>query len=124
MDSKSKYFYLSIISSILFIFFRFFYRNYIYSHNIFDFYIADTAPNIFPVFMYVFYKKHKEPSINVYLLCLGAFLGLTFYELFIQKHIYNATLDINDIIASLLASLVALLICNKIDYEYLDISDK
>ncbi len=100
---------------VLFFCFRIVYRPFIYSNNLFDFYIADTAPNFFPVLAFVFFKKYKDVSINTYLASLGALIGLIIYEFFIQQYIYNSTFDWNDIIASLLASVLAITICFLIE---------
>lgn len=100
---------------VLFFYFRIIYRPYIYKNDIFDFFIADTAPNFFPVLVFVFFKKFKDISINTYLVSSGAFIGLTLYEFFIQQYIYNSTFDWNDIIASLIASFLAVIICFLIE---------
>ncbi|WP_445710294.1 hypothetical protein [Flavobacterium sp.] len=112
---KKKHLILCVISVLLFVFFRLIYRPYIYGNSLYDFYIADTAPNFFSLFAFVFYKKYKEDNNSTLVLCLGALLGLIIYEVFIQEHVYNAVLDWKDIFASFLASVLAFCICNKIE---------
>lgn len=115
--SRQIYLIMLIISSLLFIFFRLPYRNYIYENKIFDFHIADSSPNFFAVFMFVFYKKLSPRKLRNTTICSASFLGLSVYEIFIQQHIYKATFDINDIIASAIASLIAYLICMQLDKQ-------
>tara|TARA_R110000823_G_scaffold309225_1_gene433282 strand:+ start:369 stop:758 length:390 start_codon:yes stop_codon:yes gene_type:complete len=109
------YILLLIVSVIIFIIFRFPYREFIYENNYFDFYIADVAPNFWAVPMYFFFKKSFKKSPSNIRLALGSFLGLVVYEIWIQKYIYNATLDYLDILASLISSIVFYFLC-----EYLD----
>jgi len=99
------------------------YRNYIYSNNINDFYIADTAPNFIAVFLFIFFKKWQNKNFTIFktnftanvVLAASSFLGMLFYELFIQKYFAYAVVDINDIYASLLASVIGFFIIQKID---------
>jgi cell division protein FtsL len=70
--------------------------------------------------MFVFLKKYNssKKEINLIVLCIAAFLSLTVYEIFIQQHIYKATFDIHDIIASALAAILANFICFWIDKKH------
>jgi len=115
---KTNYYYLILflLSLFIFILFRIPYRQYIYSNSIFDFYIADTAPNFIAVFLFVFLKKWQKKNIPNKLLTISTFLGLTFYELFIQTHVYKgAVIDRLDILATFIASIIAYFICQYID---------
>ena len=124
LKMKKKYLLLSIISIILFLYFRILYRPFIYKNNFFDFYVADTAPNFFPVLVFVFFKKYQDTSINTYIVSSAAFIGLTIYEFFIQHHIYTSTFDWKDIFASLLASILAIIICFIIEIKNINIESE
>ena len=111
-----KYLILFIITLLVFLFFRLPYRNFIYSNNIFDFFIADTAPNFLTIYLFVFFKKSQKIKHNNLMLVVFSFLGLTIYEFFLQTHIYKgARIDLLDILASLIASITVYFICEKID---------
>ena len=109
------YLKLFLVTIVIFLFFRLPYRSFIYDNGIFDFYIADTSPNFFTVFLFVFYKKWQKTTIKNIILCLGTFLGLSIYELFIQKYMSIATVDYNDIIASFVGCIVAYYTIQKMD---------
>ena len=114
-----KYFILFIITLFVFVFFRLPYRNYIYSNNIFDFFIADTAPNFIAVFLFVFFKKSQNKTHNNLALCFFTFLGLVVYEYYIQIHLYKgAAIDIFDAISSLIAAVIVYFICEKMDNKW------
>ncbi|MCL7752476.1 hypothetical protein [Polaribacter sp. Z022] len=122
---KKKYFILFLIAIALFLFFRLPYRNYIYSNNFFDFYIADTSPNFFTVFLFVFLKKSQKKNHKNLQLCFFTFFGLILYEFFIQTKIYRgATIDNLDVIASLIAAVLCYFVCEKIDRKLLDTANK
>lgn len=111
-----KYIVLFTVTLLIFLFFRLPYRNYIYSNNIFDFFIADTAPNFLTIYLFVFFKKSQKQPQNNLVLVVFSFLGLTIYELFLQTHIYKgARIDLLDILASFIASITVYFICEKID---------
>ncbi len=111
-----KYLVFFIVTLLIFLFFRLPYRNYIYSNDIFDFFIADTAPNFLTIYLFVFLKKSQKIKYNNLVLIIFSFLGLVIYELFIQVHIYKgARIDLLDILASLIASISVYFICEKID---------
>lgn len=112
---KRKYLLLFIANAIIFLVMRLPYRKFIYQNGHWDFHIADTAPNFLAVLLFVFYKKHRGSVHSNQLLVSGAFLGLLLYELVIQTQIYDATIDVLDIIASLAGSLFALLVCSYLD---------
>ena len=112
---QKNYILLLIVSIIIFIIFRFPYREFIYENNIYDLYIADVAPNFWAVPMYFFFKKSFKKSPSNIRLALGSLLGLVVYEIWIQKYIYNAIFDYRDIIASLVAAILTYFLC-----EYLD----
>jgi len=112
-----------LITVVLFLLFRLPYRSYIYTNHIYDFYIADTAPNFFAVFLFVFLKKWQNTDSKLFknnytlniVLIIASFLSMVFYELFIQKYFTNAIIDIKDIYASLFASVVAFVVIQKMD---------
>lgn len=109
------YLKLFLVTIVIFLFFRLPYRSFIYDNGIFDFYIADTSPNFFTVFLFVFYKKWQKTTVKNITLCLATFLGLSIYELFIQKYMSIATVDYNDIIASFVGCIVAYYTIQKMD---------
>jgi len=116
MKTRKYYTVLFIISFILFLFFRLPYRNFIYSKHLFDFYIADTAPNFFVIFLFVFLKKiNNDAKISNFHLVLFSFIGIVIYEVFIQSYFKYATIDYKDILASLLASLIVFFIIKHKD---------
>jgi len=113
---RNIYTILFVITSLLFIVFRFPYRTFIYRYDLFDFYIADTSPNFLAVLMFVFFKKRQKNKHNNFQICFFSFVGLVIYEFFIQIHIYpGATIDLLDVISSLLASVISYFICNYFD---------
>lgn len=112
---KTKYLLLFIASAIFFLVMRLPYRKFIYQQGHWDLHIADTAPNFLAVLLFVFYKKCRGSVHSNQLLVSGAFLGLLLYELMIQTHIYDATIDVLDIIASLVGSSFAFLVCYYLD---------
>jgi putative effector of murein hydrolase len=117
---KKKYFILFLFSVVLFVLLRFPYRHYIYSNEVFDYYIADTSPNFIVLLIYVFYYKWrssiKESSL---FLILGGLIGLIFYEVIIQPLTSIQRLDEKDIIASILGSIICSIICIKVEDQKL-----
>lgn len=95
-----------------------------------DFENADLA-ELFSSHTTVDTERHNElmlyfegvniPGISNYsniLICSCTFLGAVVYECFIQQHIYSATFDWRDIFASLVATLLGYMICQRIDRRY------
>lgn len=102
---QKMYLCLAGLSLLLFLFFRLPYRNYIYEHGLFDFYIADTAPNFLTVFLFIFLRRSSTNEDNPYLLVIMSGVGLIIYELVQRKSILF--FDPKDIIATLLAVVIA-----------------
>lgn len=119
---KTVYLVCLLLASALFLIFRLPYREYIYNNSVYDFYVADTAPSFFAVIMFVFLQKIRWKTLfsNIFI-CTCAFLGASVYELFIQQHIYRATLDWRDTSASFLAGILSFFICKYIDSRHLNL---
>lgn len=83
MKPNRIYLRLLGISGIVFLILRLPYRSYIYEHDIFDFYIADTAPNFLTVFMAVFLRRSHSSEESALMLATMSGLGVLVYE-FIQ----------------------------------------
>lgn len=83
MKPNRTYLRLLGISGIVFLILRLPYRSYIYEHDIFDFYIADTAPNFLVVFMFVFLRRSHSSVESALMLATMSGLGVLGYE-FIQ----------------------------------------
>lgn len=115
---KIIYFVLLLSSIILFLIFRLPYRQYVYGNNIYDFHFADVAPNFFSVFMFVFFHKFISDEVTNKVICISTFFGLVFYEIYIQQYIYDATLDVLDILASFIGAFLCYKICNRIDNKF------
>ena len=99
---------------------RFPYREFIYSNKIFDFYIADTSPNFFVIFIYVFFYKWRNPEKQTsFFLILGALGGSILYEFVIQPLTSIQTVDNKDIIASIFGSIICAIISMKIEKQNL-----
>jgi len=105
MNPNRIYFGFFGIIGLLFLFFRFPYRSYIYAHNVFDFYIADCAPNFLAVFLYIFLRRSSTNEDNPYLLVTMSGVALIIYELVQGKSILFY--DPKDIVATLLAVFIA-----------------
>jgi|AntRauMFilla1563_2_1112583.scaffolds.fasta_scaffold05571_2 hypothetical protein len=117
---KRKYFILLLVTIFLFVILRFPYRNFIYSKDIYDFYIASTAPNFLATFFYVFYYKYKNHDhYSTFFLVCVSLTGLFFYEGVIQQLLFFQTFDIYDLIASFLGSVVCFFTCLKIENKKL-----
>lgn len=117
---QKKYLLLFLLSAVLFLLLRFPYREFVYSHQVFDYYIADTSPNLFALLLYVFYHKWRHPNKESSLfLILGALGGLIFYEVVIQPMILIQTFDEKDIVASALGSIICSVICMKVEDQKL-----
>lgn len=112
---KNIYFNLFAVTILIFLFFRLPYRDHIYHNNIFDFYIADTSPNFFAVFLLVFYRKWQNEELKNITLCVLTFIILCLYELFIQKYMSLATIDYRDLVASFIGTILAYFVIQKID---------
>jgi len=113
---RNPYLLATILSVLIFFIFRIPYRNYIYLNKINDFYIADVAPNFLGVFVLVYYYKWTaKDNLNSLFICSAVFVGLSFYEIFIQKFMISQTIDFLDVIASLLGSICCYFSCVLID---------
>lgn len=83
------------------------YRPYIYSNDIFDYWIADTIGNLTGTMAIIFFElalinpKHKPGRIFIMFITLG----LVVYEL-LQYFSPRSILDWRDIIATLIAGLI------------------
>jgi len=116
---EKTYLLLFLVSAVFFVIFRIPYRSYIYQNNFYDFHIADVAPNFFTVLLFVFLKKTNSSIHNNTVLCISTFIGLVFYDYFIQEHFYKgATIDILDIIASFFAAILSYFMVERIDKNY------
>jgi len=88
---------------------RFKYRPYIYSHHIFDFWIADTIGNFTGSIAIIFfnltisYPKYKFGRLAIFLITIGLIL----YELIQYVLPGTNTCDWRDIIATLLAGVIS-----------------
>lgn len=115
---KEIYFLIFSFCALAFLFFRLPYRSYIYSHHLFDFYIADTAPNFWAVPAFVFFKKWRKSKHSNALLCTSAFLGMVVYEYFLQSFFYDATIDHLDALASFFGTVVSYFVSEKADQTH------
>ena len=110
IDSRRIIFFFIFIFMFLFTEFgREVYRPYIYSNGIFDFWIADTIGNFTGTITIIFFEmviinpEYKKGKIFLYVIVFG----LIIYEL-IQYLIPKNIGDWRDIVATLLAGLIAL----------------
>jgi hypothetical protein len=90
------------------------YRPYIYNNKINDFHIADTLGNTFgtlPTIFFLIAILSNETTKGNYLIKLGTF-SVVLFEL--AHPLLGKTIDIWDIIATILAGLVSYLIYNGI----------
>lgn len=112
--SQTKYLWtIVIILSIIAIIFKSSYRQYIYSHHINDFGIADSSPNFFAGLIIVFLYFTQDQKITLQKHALFAAIGLIGYEL-IQGSIFkNNVFDYKDILASVLGTFIGYLIGAK-----------
>ena len=102
---KKTYLYLFGLASILFLLIRLPYRSYIYEHGLFDFYIADTAPNFLTVFMFVFLRRSRSSEESALMLATMSGLGVLVYEFIQGKTILF--FDWRDVVATIFAALLA-----------------
>ncbi|RPA66005.1 hypothetical protein EF405_21150 [Cyclobacteriaceae bacterium YHN15] len=113
---KNPYLWATIFAVILFLVFRIPYRNFIYLNGINDFHIADVAPNFIGVFILVYYYKWSTKDyLNNLFICSAVFIGLSFYEVFVQKFMISQTIDLLDVLASFLGSIFCYFSCIRID---------
>lgn len=98
---------ITLFASLLFISLlgAYFYRPFIYSNSCFDFYIADTFPNLMSVpviisFVLVFQKKNRL-NRNTFFSVITGVISYEFLQLFTDGF------DIKDIIATLLGAFVS-----------------
>ena len=101
---KKTYLYLFGLASILFLLIRLPYRSYIYEHGLFDFYIADTAPNFLTVFMAVFLRRSRSSKESALMLATMSGLGVLVYEFIQGKTILF--FDWRDVMATVIAALL------------------
>ena len=92
------------ISGILFLLSRLPYRTYIYEHGLFDFYIADTAPNFLTVFMFVFLRRSLSNQESALMLSTMSGVGVLVYEFIQGKTILF--FDWRDVMATVIAALL------------------
>lgn len=85
------------------------YRPYIYSHNIFDFWIADTIGNFTGTIAIIFFDlagvnpRYKQGRLFILLITIG----LIVYEI-LQYFSPKSILDWRDMVATLIAGLISL----------------
>lgn len=115
---KRIYLILTTSSIILFLFFRFPYRTYIYDNNVFDFYIADTSPNFIAIFILLFYFKWQKPMVKNISLCVLVFIGLAIHEFITQSLLSLSVIDMKDIYASAIGSIIAYFTLVKLDNKF------
>lgn len=109
----------AITISILGLFFKFCYRNIVYKNNIFDWGIADSAPNFFfsmfiPCII-IYYRINQGKFItntNIRKVTFFSMLGILAYEF--EQNFTNMTFDYGDVIATILGSLLIFFILIKI----------
>lgn len=104
MKPNRTYLRLLGISGIVFLILRLPYRSYIYEHDIFDFYIADTAPNFLVVFMFVFLRRSHSSVESALMLATMSGLGVLGYEFIQGKTILF--FDWRDVTATIVAALL------------------
>ena len=96
------------------------YRPYIYSHDIFDFYIADTIGNFTGTMAIIFFEislinpEYKKEKIFIFFITMG----LIGYELVQYILPGTNTCDWKDILATLIAGLVSLVIYESVLKKY------
>ncbi len=85
---------------------NFIYRPYVYSHQLVDYYIADTINNFFAVLIaYIILPVLIKHKFSEFSLVLQITIGFICYEI-IQYLIGFGTFDIKDIFSSCLAGLL------------------
>lgn len=88
------------------------YRNYVYSHKLSDYGLADIHPNIFAVvvasFLFMGYSKQKS-FLEEAKIILWVTVGFIVYE-FIQMTPIIGVFDIKDILGSLIGCAASVLI--------------
>ena len=89
---------------------RNFYRPYIYSHTINDYFIADTIGNSFGTVTIIFFTLTMVgKGINTdFILISTIILGLLLYEG--SNYLFHYPIDINDLIATILFGLISIFI--------------
>jgi hypothetical protein len=109
IDKKRIIFFLIFVFMFIITEFgRRIYRPYIYSNDIFDFWIADTIGNLTGTIAIIFFDfagfnpKHKQGRIFLFIITLG----LIVYEL-LQYFSPRSILDWKDMIATLIAGLIS-----------------
>lgn len=109
IDAKRIAFFLIFVFMFVFTEIgRFIYRPYIYSNNIFDFWIADTIGNFTGTIAITFFDfagvnpKYKDGRIFLIIITLG----LIVYEL-LQYFSPKSICDWRDIVATLIAGLIS-----------------
>jgi hypothetical protein len=98
---------------------RNFYRPFIYTNDIFDFYIADTIGNFTGAIAIIFFELMLiNPTYKAGLIILGGVtVGLIGYE-FAQYFSPRSILDWRDMIATLIAGLISLGIYKLLSYKF------
>ena len=98
------------------------YRPYIYSNDIFDYWIADTIGNFTGTIAIVFFNltiSNPEYKIGKYFSLLIA-IGLIVYEL-LQYFSPRSIFDWRDIIATLLGGLISFIIYKWVNNNFVEI---
>jgi branched-subunit amino acid transport protein len=105
-----------IITSLIFLILRFPYRTLIYEQSIFDYYIADTAPNFLAALLLIFIKRiSSKYEDGLLFIALAALAGLIAYEVLIQPYLSPQMYDVKDIIASIIGTIIGFLIAMKLE---------
>jgi len=95
------------------------YRPYIYSNNIFDYWIADTIGNFTGTVAIIFFDlavinpEYKNGKIFIYIIVVG----LIVYEL-LQYFSPRSICDWRDMIATLVAGIISFIIYKLINVKY------
>lgn len=105
-----------LITSLIFLILRLPYRDYIYEHGIFDYYIADTAPNFLAALLFIFMErltsKYEDGLLFIALVALSGLIG---YEVLIQPYLSPQSFDVKDIIASIIGTIIGFLIAMRLE---------
>lgn len=104
MKVKTFYYKISFLFLFLTSILGSFYRKYIYSNNIYDYYLADIHPNIGAVitasFLFMGYSRYKGHKDELKVI-LSVVIGFVVYE-FIQITPLIGVFDLKDIIGTII----------------------
>ena len=107
-NKRISFFLIFVVTFIITEIGRKIYRPYIYSHDIFDYWIADTIGNFTGTIAIVFFDfagvnpKHKQGRVFLVIITFG----LIVYEL-LQYFSPRSIMDWKDMIATLIAGLIS-----------------